>query len=126
FILPSFVYVAASNLFTSLIFAILLVFAVRTLHLRPATIGLIFSIASIGSLLGALTATRIARRFGIGRTLIAASMNAWPSLLIPLASRSTAIPFLVIAELTFTFGATVYNVTAIRARRSRLIGYWGE
>ena len=43
----------------------------RVLHLSAATIGLILSLASLGTLAGALAATRIAERFGIGPTLIA-------------------------------------------------------
>ena len=37
---------------------------------RPASIGLIFSLGSVGSLVAAFTATRISRRFGIGPTTI--------------------------------------------------------
>ena len=62
---------ATSNFFSSLGFAIILVFAVRELHLSAGLIGIVFSIGSIGSMVAAFTATRISQRFGIGPTTIA-------------------------------------------------------
>jgi len=95
---PLMLFVASSNFCTTLLFSIFLVYAVRVLHLTAATIGLVFSLANIGVVLGALTATRIAGRFGIGSTLIGlAAASGWGLVLIPLASGSLAIPFLVAA-----------------------------
>ncbi len=111
---PMMLWVATSNFFTTTVFSILLVFAVRVLHLSAATIGLIFSLGSLGTLAGALAATRIARRFGIGWTLIgSAAAGGFAFLLIPLASGSLAIPLLVIAQLVFGFSALVGNITGI-------------
>ena len=111
---PMMLWVATSNFFTTTIFSILLVFAVRVLHLSAATIGLIFSLGSLGTLAGALLATRIARRLGIGWTLITtAAAGGFAFVLIPLASGSLAIPFLVVAQLVFGFCAIVSNITGI-------------
>jgi len=111
---PMMLWVATSNFFTTTVFSILLVFAVRVLHLSAATIGLIFSLGSLGTLAGALAATRIARRFGIGWTLIgSAAAGGFAFLLIPLASGSLAIPLLVSAQLVFGFSALVGNITGI-------------
>jgi MFS family permease len=111
---PLMLFVATSNFFTTLISSILLVFAVRVLHLSAATIGLIFSLASLGTLVGALSATRIAGRFGIGSTLIgSAALGGLAFVLIPLASGSLAIPFLVVAQLLFGFCALVCNIVGI-------------
>jgi MFS family permease len=111
---PMMLFVATSNFFTSIVFSILLVFAVRVLHLSAATIGLIFSLGSLGALIAALTATRIAGRFGIGRTLIGiAAVNGLAFVFIPLASGSFAFAFLVIAHLVFGFCALVTNITGI-------------
>src|SRR6266849_1214454 len=124
---PMMFWVATSNFFTNLVFSIVLVFAVRTLHLSAATIGLILSLASLGTLAGALTATRIARRFGIGRTLIAmAAAGGMSVVLIPLASGSRSIPFLVIAQFTLGFCGLVSNINGITLLQSitpdRLLG----
>lgn len=111
---PMMMFVATSNFFTTMIFSILLVYAVRVLHLSAATIGVVFSLGNIGVLAGALGATRIARRFGIGRTLVglaAAGGFAW--IFVPLASGAVAIPFLVIAQLVFGFCAVASNINGI-------------
>ena len=62
---------ATSNLFSSVTFAMFLVFPVRELDLSPGVIGILFSVGSVGSLAAALTTTRISTRFGIGPTTIA-------------------------------------------------------
>jgi MFS family permease len=111
---PITIFVALSNIFYSILSAIVLVFAVRELDLSARAIGLIFSLASIGALAGALTASRVARRFGIGPGLIGtATLGALALLLIPLAFGDLVIPFLVIAYVTWDFYVLNYYVTAI-------------
>jgi MFS family permease len=124
---PSMLYVAASNFFTSLIFSVLLVFAVRVLHLSAATIGLILSLGSLGALAGSLAATRIAKRFGIGRTLIAmGAISGLAFVCVPLASGSLAVSFLVIPQFMLGFSSLVYNINTITLLQSitpdRLLG----
>jgi MFS family permease len=107
-------YVASSNFFSNVIFAIYLVYAVRELDLSPATIGVIFAVGNTGWLLGALVAGRVSRRLGVGLTLIAGALVAGPaSLLVPLAPQSFPIPFLVASGIALAFGIVVFNVTAI-------------
>lgn len=108
------IFVAVSNVFVNMLFAILLVFMVRELELSPLTIGVVFSLGNVGSLIGALTATRLARRLGIGPALVAvASAGALGLLLVPFASGRLAIPFLVTANLLWGFFVLNYFVTAI-------------
>src|SRR5262249_15267589 len=45
-------------------------FAIRTLHLPPAAVGTLVGMGGISALVGSLSATRVVRRFGLGRTLI--------------------------------------------------------
>lgn len=107
-------FVAVSNFFSIVLFSIFLVFAVRDLHLHAVTIGLVLSLASVGSLAGALTATRIARRFGIGPTIVVlAALSGAGLLLIPLARGGYAIPFIVVAQLVYGFCAIGMNVNGI-------------
>jgi MFS family permease len=111
---PMMVFVAVSNFFSIVLFSIFLVFAVRDLHLHAVTIGLVLSLASVGSLVGALTATRIARRFGIGSTIVVlAALSGAALLLIPLARDGYAIPFIVTAQLVYGFCAIGMNVNGI-------------
>ncbi len=111
---PIILYVAVSNLFVNMLFAIYLVYAVRELDLSATIIGLIFSLGSIGSLVGALTANRVARALGIGPGLIAtATAGGLGLLLIPVATGDAVVPLLVIANLIWGFYVLNYFVTAI-------------
>jgi MFS family permease len=111
---PIVLFVGVSNVFVNMLFAIYLVYAVRELGLDAKTIGLIFSLGSLGSLLGALTANRVARAVGIGPGLIAvATTGGFGLLLIPLASGGLVLPFLVVAHLLWGFFVLNYFVSAI-------------
>jgi MFS family permease len=124
---PSMAFVATSNFFGTLLTSVVLVFAVRELHLSAATIGLTFALSNIGFLAGALAANRLSRRFGVGRVLVgAAAIGGWALLLIPLATEAVAVPFLSAAFFVFGFCAIVYNVTGISLMQAitpdRLLG----
>ena len=111
---PIVIFVGVSNIFVNMLFAIYLVYAVRELDLDAKTIGLIFSLGSLGSLVGALTANRVARSVGVGPGLIAvATTGGLGLLLIPLATGDLAIPFLVVANVLWGFFVLNYFVSAI-------------
>jgi MFS family permease len=60
--------------------AVMTPFALRTLHLSPATLGLALAAAGVGALVGASSAVRLGRRFGAGRVVIVARFStglAW-------------------------------------------------
>lgn len=108
-----------SNLFGSMIFAIYLVYAVRELGLSAGVIGILFAISNVGTLVAALTATRIARRFGVGHTIVGSAAIFGPAmLLIPLAPESMPIPLLLTAGILFGFSAVVYNITQVSFRQA--------
>jgi MFS family permease len=120
-------HVATSNFFSNVGWAIYLVYAVRTLHLSPATIGVVLAIGNTGWLLGALLAGRASSRLGVGRTLIAGALLAGPAnLLVPLAPRSFPIPFLIVSLILVALGVVIFNVTAISLMQAltpdRLLG----
>lgn len=111
---PSMAFVAISNFFGSVLFSILLVYAVRELDFEPAEIGVIFALGNVGFLVGAALTTRIAARLGIGPTLVwSAFFVGWPLLLVPLAPQSAAAPFFVVAFAAVSFAGVVYNVTGL-------------
>jgi MFS family permease len=111
---PMMFWVAASNFAGNVLFSIFLVFAVRDLHLHAATIGLIFSLGNVGTLLGALTAMRLSRHFGIGPAMLGyAAIGGAAPLLIPLARDRYAIPFIVAAQFVFGYCAIGANVNGI-------------
>jgi MFS family permease len=111
---------ATSNLFSSLAFAIILVFFVRELGLSAGVIGLVFSVGAAGSLLAAFTARRISDRFGIGPTSIVMAAAFGPSfLLVAVApAGNAAIPLLVATNLVFGFTVVVYNIAQVSYRQA--------
>jgi MFS family permease len=111
---------ATSNLFSSVAFAIFLVFAVRELELSPGVIGIIFALGNAGTLLAAFTSTRLSKRFGIGPTTIAVGLVWGPAmLLIAFApAGNAAIPFLVAAQLVLGFSIVVYNIIQVSYRQA--------
>ena len=111
---------ATSNLFSSVAFSILLVFAVRELELSPGVIGFVFSLGAVGSLVAALTATRISRRFGIGPTTIVVAALFGPAMLLVAfaPAGNGAIPFFVAAQLLFGFTVVVYNIVQVSYRQA--------
>jgi MFS family permease len=111
---------ATSNLFASLAFSIVLVFAVRELGLSAGVIGLVFSVGAAGSLLAAFTATRISRRFGIGPTSIVAAALFGPSTLLWAFAPdgNAAIPSLVASQLIFGFTVVLYNIVQVSYRQA--------
>jgi MFS family permease len=77
---------ATVNLFTFIGNAILVLYASRTLHLRPTLIGLAFGAGAVGGVLGALTAGRLEHRIGLGRAFVVGSfLFPLPWLLFPAA-----------------------------------------
>jgi MFS family permease len=100
-------------------FAVYLVYAVRSLGLSPAAIGVIFSLGNVGWLLGALVAGRLSARLGVGRTLILSGLVAAPALmLVPAAPASAPIPFLVAAGVISSFGLVIWRIAQVSLRQA--------
>ena len=95
-------------------------FAVRELGLSPGLIGIVFSVGAAGSLVAALTATRVSRRFGIGPTSIVSAAFFGPTMLLiafaPVGN--AAIPFLIAAMLIFGYTVVVYNIAQVSYRQA--------
>jgi len=116
-----------ANLFSSglanfshgIIWAILLVFAVRQLHLDAATIGVVLAVGQAGGIAGAILARPIARKVGIGRAIIAALTLTGPAtLILACATRSTAIPFLTVGWAVGNFAGPVTGVLGVSIRQA--------
>jgi MFS family permease len=107
-------YVSTFNFFSSVAFALYVVYAVRNLGLTPGELGLVFALGNLGWLFGAVVVRRLSGRLGIGWTLVfAAFIGGAATLLIPLAPVRYAIPFLVTSGVLTALGIVLYNVTAI-------------
>jgi MFS family permease len=111
---------ALFNFFGNLGFAVLIFFARRDLGLSPLAIGLALTLSNIGPLIAAFNAHRISSRFGVGRTIIAASILGGPMfLVVPFAPHgNAALTFLVPAFVLGGFSNVIYNVTQISLRQA--------
>jgi MFS family permease len=114
------------NFFSNVTWALLLVYAVRDLDLTPGVIGLIFGIGNVGSLGAAFTSGWISRRLGVGRAIVLGAMGGLAMLLVPLASKDTAVPFLIASGVIVGFGVVLYNTAGISLMQAitpdRLLG----
>jgi MFS family permease len=131
--------IGGSNLFTFMVIALFMVYAVRELDVSAALIGLIFTVANVAGLAGAVVSNRVVRRFGLGRTIVATAILAslaW--LTVPLAPKSNPIPVVIVGALTGPFFGTMFNLNQLSLRQAitpeRLMGrmnsvvrfmYWG-
>ena len=117
----------ASNFFWMICGSILLVYAVRSLGMSAEVIGLVLTLGSLGGLAGAFAAGRLSRRFGVGPTIVGASVLFGPPLiLVPLAPESSPIPVLVLSFVLSTAGGTIYVITGLSLMQTltpeRLLG----
>jgi len=109
---------ATSNLGSSMLGAVYLVFAYRTLHVSPATIGIVLAAGNTG-FVGALLASKIVQRFGLATTLIATMLiAAVVQALVPLASLGTPVPLLIVEGLIANAAVPIYNIAQVTWRQS--------
>jgi len=81
---------ATYNLFWLVIQTVFVLYAVRYLHYSAGILGLLFAIGSAGALCGAVLTGSIARRIGVGLTIVgAAAISDVPLLVLPFITRST-------------------------------------
>ncbi len=112
---------ATANLFGSIMGAVLLLYLTRVLHIEPGLLGLIFSIGSIGALVGALYAGRAAQRFGVGPTIVgSALLGGLGSLFIPFAAGPLPVIAVLLIGAQFLMGlsGTIYNINQVSLRQT--------
>ena len=111
---------ALINIGFGLVWAILLVYAVRELDLSAGVVGVVLSAGEVGGLLGAATVSRLTTRAGPGPVIIGAAALFGPSLfLLALAPQGTPLPFLVLGWALNSFAAVIYNSTTVGLRQAR-------
>jgi len=110
-----------SNLFSNAIFAVYVLYVTRQLGLGPALLGLILAAAGPGALLGSLIAGRVASRFGLGATIIGASLvGEVANLMVPLATGPTVVLAGTLMLSAFIGGISnpVYNINQVSLRQA--------
>lgn len=113
---------ATSNLFSSMGFAIIALYALdqRYLGLTPGQLGLAFAVGNVGALLGAVLANRIAKWFGLGPTIIGSMfIGGFNLLLVAVApTHEAAIPFLIAGGVFGGLAQMVYNINQVSYRQA--------
>jgi MFS family permease len=110
---------ATANLFGNMTQVVLILFAVRQLGMSPGVIGLVFSVASVAALLGAFVSNRLPKRIGVGPAIVtAAAIFSLAGIIVPLSTRSTAVPLLIAWGLLGSFANVLYNVTQVSLRQA--------
>jgi len=113
---------ATSNLGSNVVFAVILLWLYREVRLNPGQVGLIFTLAASGGVLGALVARPIGRWAGMGRTLaVSVFLTSAPTLLYPVAGLSP-YPIVAVAVLSFVAQAMnpIYNVNQVSYRQAAI------
>ena len=109
----------SSNFFSSVLFSIVVLYAVRSLHLSSVEVGAVFAVGSLGSIGGALVANRVQKRIGVGNAIVAyAILFSLSSLAWPLAPRSFPLPVLMVGFGLGGFGGVAYNITQVSLRQA--------
>ncbi len=108
-----------SNFFASGAGALYILFATRELAMKPAAIGVVFSLGSVGALVGVLLAPALAQRLGIGRVIMAAALLPGLGLVpVVLATQAMAVPLLTLGALVTSFGILLYNINQVSLRQA--------
>ncbi len=110
-----------SNLFGSVMMAVFVLFAVRQVGLSPALLGLVYAGGSVGGVLGALVAQRMARGLGIGPAiLVSCLVFSVLELAVPLTPDEVAVaaPLLALVFAARALGSTTYNITQVSLRQA--------
>jgi MFS family permease len=116
---PIAVCTGSSNFFGQILFAIALLYFVRTLHLSSFETGAVFASFGAGSIVGAIAANGIQRRIGVGPAIVwNAVLFSVAGLAFPMAPQSFPIPALVVGGLAMGFGGVAYNITQVSLRQA--------
>jgi len=106
--------VSVINFFNFIFFALLVLYATRSLHVKPGVLGLVLGVGAVGSVLGALVTSRLADRFGAGRVYVAGCLLfTAPIALVPAAAgpRPVILAMLMAAEFIAGFGVMALDIT---------------
>ncbi|WP_344506587.1 MFS transporter [Dactylosporangium maewongense] len=110
--------ISSYNLLSGIRSAMLIVLLAGVLHLPAGTIGVFFSIASVGALIGALTARRVAARIGQGPAIwIPVAVTAPLQLVIPAAQPGWLLWAAAAASFVIYCCVSVNNITQVSFRQ---------
>jgi MFS family permease len=115
------------NLFGSMAGAVQIIFLVRVLHVQPAYTGLIFALASLGGISGAVLSRRTTRWIGSARVMwFSLLVFGLPQILAALAEPGWRVALFPIGFGISYFAIVTYNIAVVTYRQvicpPRLLG----
>lgn len=116
---PMALFVGSGNLSMVGVQALLVVFLVRDVGVGAGTVGVLMASMGAGGILGALLATRVARRLGTARGLWLAVLCTEPfCLLVPLTAPGPRLAFFAAGLLVMSIGIVVSSVIIASFRQA--------
>lgn len=110
---------ALANLALGIVWAIVIVYAVRDLGLSAALVGVALSLGQIGGFAGAVLGQRVAQVAGVGRTVVVAFFLFGPAtLLLAAAAKTAAVLFVSVGWALENLARALYGVTATSIRQA--------
>lgn len=112
---------AAFNFFSYMIRALYVLYVLRILGVSPVLLGIIYAAGSVGFPIGAFFAGPVARRFGVGPTIIwGAGLSDAAYLLIILAHGSLvyAVPVLIAAQFLISLPSAITAINQLSMRQA--------
>ena len=106
---------ATINFFNFVFFALFILYATRSLHVRPGVLGLVLGAGAIGGLIGSILTGRLSRALGVGRVVVLGSfLFPVPLLLVPLAGgpKPLVLGLLFLAEFGSGLGVMILDISA--------------
>jgi predicted MFS family arabinose efflux permease len=108
-----------SNLFTGMTAALQMIFLIRVLHVRPALVGLILAVGSVGGVLGGALTGWLTARLGSARIIwFSFLVFGLPMLMAPLAEPGWGVALFLVALFASSFQGVVYSVTQLSYRQA--------
>ena len=112
---------ATSNFGSSMAFSVFAVFIYVELGLPVWVVGTAMGLGGFGILLGAASATRLTRRFGVGPMIVCGMFINGPGILLIVLMPSTTLVagvLLFLSQFLLGFSAIIYNVNQVSFRQA--------
>jgi MFS family permease len=107
--------VATINYFNFVFFALFILYATRSLDVRPATLGLVLGAGAVGGVLGSLVTGRVSTRIGVGPTFaLGCVLFPAPLVLVPAAGgpKWLVLALLFASEFGSGLGVMMLDIAA--------------
>jgi MFS family permease len=108
-----------ANIAISIFQTLVVLYFVQELHLTAPVVGLLFTIANVGSVAGAVVSGPVGRLVGVGPTVgLGLAGEALVYVLVALAPAESPLPVLVVAMALFGLTSLVFYVNALSLRQT--------